>query len=266
MMKDERLIRLDVVKKQLDKISFPYPDLRNFVKNDDILEEIFRLESKSIEDNLEDIIINCGDMFFHLLAKQKQKDVFFSYPKYEINRLCRGENHRVIHWHGAYLSFQSQADAASNKEFFSSGATEGCSVGINGLHCRTHYHDIFIPWNDSFYEKLKEKNGVITFKEVKEITCNKVKGKKSNINWFCDVKFKDGKGNYENIFNEVTFEHSKKSNMVSPYTLLESKDDKDIPFARLHNEIYDDGDEVSCSIIGTKSDKKRILSCFKTNF
>ena len=264
----ESLIRHDVVKKQLDRIPLKYPDLESMVRNDDMLEQLFEIESKSIEENREEGIINCGDFFFLLHGKKKQKEIIFSYPLDEIHRLCKGAPHRVIHWHGAYLGFQSDDDAATNREIFTkdgTGAIEGCSVGIDGIHCRTHYHDIRIPWSDKFYDKLKEKNGIVTHSNVKALTCKKKHGKGRHVTWNCTVLFKDGKGTLRNVFNEVTFERSKKDNPNQYALQMLEGNEKRIPFANYYREDYSDSDDVRCSVINSKDNTRRFLSCFKVN-
>lgn len=267
MVNRRNLIKIEEARNQLSQIPIKYPFAESFIKNRDLQEEIARIASERIEVNKEDIIVNCGDMFFHLLGDRHEKSVDFFYPSREIEEICHGEKPNVIHFHGPYLGWQSIDDAISNKHFFSEGANMGCATGIDGIHCRTPFHPIRLPWSDEFYKKLKKDRGITTFSDVKSISCIK-KGNQCQVNWYCDVKFKDGKGHYFNIFNEVDYEKSIKGDKSSPYQMLENVEgkchDDNIIFSRSYNEVYDDSDQVYCSVVEARNETKRILSCFKT--
>jgi hypothetical protein len=266
------LIRKDIAKRQLDDIPvLKYPFFNDFLDNKELHEEIASLASDRIEKNLEDIIVSCGDLFFHLLGKKDEKNIDFSYARLEIERLCRGERPSFIHFHGPYLGFQSELDAEANVHFFSDGANMGCATGIDGIHCRLRTHMIRVPWNDKFYDKLKQDRGYYTYKDVKSISCSKFekKGNGKKIRWMCTVNFKDGKGNYSNVFDEVNFEHSSKAHDTNPYTMLEDKEGEYNPpykivYSKYYNEEFDDSDDVSCAVVSARNNEKRILTCFKS--
>lgn len=267
-MEASSLIRRDIVQKQLDRIPIKYPTLERFVRNKDLLEQVLKMEAKAIEENREDIIVNCDDFFFTLMGKKTQKDIEFPYPLPEIQKICRGAPHQVIHYHGVYLGFQSDDDAGTNSEILQkdgSAASTACAVGIDGIHCRAMYHDVRIPWSDEFYKRLSKTNGIMTQGNVKMISCKKIPANGFNVFWSCEVTFKDGKGSIKNMFNEVTYEHSNKDNLNQyAFQMLEG-DEKRTVFANAYLEDYKDDDEVRCSVMHSKDNSRRVLSCFMTN-
>jgi len=257
----ERLIKTDLARAQLASIPVKMPFIESFLKNRDLIDEMARIASDRIEVNREDIIATCGDFFFHLPQKRHEKSVDFSYIPKEIERVCHGERPSMIHFHGPYLGWQSDDDALANQQFFKDGFNMGCATGIDGIHCRTRTHPIRMFWSDDFYDKLRQDRGIVTFKNAHSLSCAKRGHKK--INWLCTITFKDGKGSYTNIFDEVDFEHSMKNDMVSPFTMLENKQ-RDIPFSKSYHETFDEDDDFSCSVVEAKQVTKRLLSCFKT--
>ncbi len=268
-MKSRNLINREATQKQLDAIPIKYPFFQDFIGNHELHEELARRAMEQTQMNVEDIIVSCGDLFFPLVGKRREKNVDFSYARLEIERLCRGERPSFIHFHGPYLGYQSEDDANANSIFFSDGANMGCAAGIDGIHCRLRTHMIRVPWSDAFYDKLHDERGVMTFKDVKSLSCSQIEKKKSGrVRWLCDIHFKDGKGSYTNIFDEVNFEHPSHGDNIHPYTLLEDKEETDknvprIPLPKLANDMYDDSDEVYCSVIAARNNNKRLLSCFK---
>jgi hypothetical protein len=267
----EPLFRVDIAEKEINAIPFKpqFSHLQNFMKNDELQGEIARIEIDRIEVNKEDVIASCGDLFFRIISKKTEKNAEISYNPFVIAGLCHGEPPSYIHFHGPYLGWQSVPDAIANKSFFADGVIMSCAAGIDGVHCRTSTHDIRIPWADNFYDKLKEEHGWGTFKDVQSISCSKIRKPASRVNWMCDIKFKDGKGSYSNMFDEVNFEHSKAEDNSAPYTVLEDREGnppEHTRYPKSYNHVYDDGDDVACTVIDARNNSKRMLMCFKRSW
>jgi hypothetical protein len=262
MPASEKFLKIESAQQEIARVPFKMPFLESFIKNRDLIAEIARIAIGRIEVNQEDIIATCGDFFFHVPQKRHEKSVDFSYIPKEIEKVCHGERSSMIHFHGPYLGWQSDDDAAANQQFFKDGVNMGCAVGIDGIHCQTRTHPLRFFWDDEFYDKIRNERGIVTFKDVKSISCARREHYK-NFRWLCSIGFKNGKGDYSNIFDEVDYEHSEINDMVAPFTMLEDRQRRSMPVSKSYHETFSDKDDVKCSIVEARNDTKRLLSCFK---
>lgn len=263
--KMENLIQVDAVERQLDALPPQFrnqPQVHDLLKNKELDMRIADIAVNRMEVNLEDIIMSCGNLFFHPLAKKLEDSAILRYTKEESQKICHGEMPSVIHFHGPYLGFLSGDDDAINKTaFFQDGIPLSCAVGADGIHCRNRQWQYFrMPWTDAFYDKLKKEKGIPTLKNVKAVKCDvnhPGNGKKRQIT--CEIDFMNGRETYKNVFNEVGCEYYK--NYQYLYANMNDKNSEIYP---IFNEFPDEG--VYCTIFERNlkgKPKKRILTCFK---
>lgn len=260
----ESLIQIDAVEKQIEEFPVQFrkdPFVQNLLKNKALTRRIADIASQQMEVNLEDVIVTCGDMFFHPVSKKSEVEAELRYSKLENERICHGESPVIIHFHGPYPGFLSERDDRSNKEhFFPSGVPLSCAVGIDGIHCRTRqWRYLRMPWTDAFYDKIKKEKAIPTLKNVRSVRCEPKERKKGQKEIFCEIEFMNGRDTFKDIFNEVGSEYYK--NYEHVYASMNDKKGEMYP---IYNIFKEEG--VYCSVFERNAkgkSRKKILTCFK---
>ncbi len=238
---------------QMDKFNLRYGSIEDYlVKNDGLIDLIAEKHIQCIDNHKEDLYIRCGNRIWQPFTLLKNTDTTkFVYNPKEIEQKCQGDPPSVIHFHGVYPGYPSDADRYAHQEVFKGGFTEGAVVGIDGIHVQTPYgHLIRIPWSKEMDKKLAE-HGKRLINNVRTITCNKME-KDSNLRE-CTIHFANG-GTFHQIFSKVIWEEPSLDQSFYPYRSLDAKN-RD---RTSHVEFRDR--ETTCVITNRKKD--RILTCF----
>jgi len=252
---NQKLINLNAVKKQLDMLNYRYPSIENNIINNDAMLDIYANKHiESINNFKEDLYIQCRNRLWQPFTYIKNSDTAkFVYDEKKVKKKCKGETPSVVHFHGIYPGYPSDADRYAHKEFFKSGFEFGAVVGIDGIHVQTPQgHFIRLPWSEKMNEKLISK-GKNVISNVKTITCNRLDSK--NDLRECTIYLADGLGSITNIFSKVNWEEPMVNQSFYPYRSIDNSN------SDMTSHVDFNATKSTCVI--TKHKNKRFLSCFR---
>lgn len=176
--------------------------IQDFFKNEKILDMIAEIAIKTILENREDALIQCGNKFRHLTGiKKSSNTAILIFSAKEIGKVCQGSPESVIHFHGPYLSTLSNEDKQAHSVFFNAGVKFGCAVGVDGFSCQTPHSFFRVYWDKPFFDKLREYN-IPVWENVDSVFCYGGKNKLKE----CNLSFMDESPSWANKFNEVIAE------------------------------------------------------------
>jgi len=243
-----KFIDEEKVLERIDKNDPYYNDIEEFIQDEHLINELVEGEITSMRENREQIIFSCGNHVIHPVERktETEAEVFYNMPF--IEKICLGTSPRVAHFHGVYLSYQSEQDKRAHADFFNNGFRIGCAVGVDGIHCITPLNRLFkIPWNENFYDKLK-KDGINVIPKVKHIMCYNSDVLSGN-NRECAIKLKDGLPEQRKVVSEYIIEQR---GGVQPWVWGTEK--INIPFIERSFSKMDN--DTVCTVIDVKKPKR----------
>lgn len=250
---DDLLVDENFAWKQLNSLNVREDSVEDFlIHNKGILDILADKFIECVDTHREDILIRCGNRLWQPDTRKKSaSSIKFAIKQDQIDKICKGDPASIIHFHGVYLGYPSDADKITHQEVFKEGFRDGAILGCDGIHIQTSSGNyIRIPWSNVMYNRLAE-SGKNILTDVKAVTCNK--NDKNSKFRECNIHLLNGK-KVVNMFSEFIWEEPVINETLYQYHILDSKSKDRTNYVEFQDRV------TNCII--TENKKDRILSCF----